>query len=271
MSGNILVTERFYDFLFRVDPTNGFRTVLSNFNDPASGPLGRALEDVTVNEAGQIFVVDSQAGGSILVQGAVFEVDGETGQRRIASNFGDGTEGPEGFKPSAITVALPVSPTPEEMQLIDTVLLAKVEVELGKGAMVFSGNVITNSNMLEAKVSAKKGSTVHGFEFSGNVVLIDKGATIGGDVVWNQRIRNKGQIQGEETRSPEFPIFQGLPRLHRAVTGDTTIVIKKKGFLSLPAGRYKNIIVEKEALLTLQGRCLRSRKLHGQQKGRCCL
>lgn len=252
-SGDIIVTERFNRQLMRVDPDTGFREVVSDFNDLAQGPKGRVLEGVTINQEGRIFVVDSQAGGELLVNGAVFEVFPD-GTREIVSNFGDNTEGPEGFKPTAITVAKPISPTPEDAMLVDTVLLAEENVEIGKGALVTSGNVLTNMDKLEAKVTLnKKARTAQGFQFWGNVVVIGKGATVGGDVLWNQRINNQGQILGDEIRSPDFPIFDALLPIRRAVTGDANILITKNGFLSLPPGRFKSITVLKKALLIFEG------------------
>lgn len=75
--------------LFLVDPKTGQRTVLSDFGNPAQGSLGAAPASVAVGSAGRLFVTDIFAGGPAL-GGALFEVDPDTGNRTLLSNFGQG-------------------------------------------------------------------------------------------------------------------------------------------------------------------------------------
>jgi hypothetical protein len=66
-SGQILVADEtggtgLLGALFRVDPTTGARTLLSDFGAGAQGPLGVNPTGVTVEASGQILVVDPSTG-----------------------------------------------------------------------------------------------------------------------------------------------------------------------------------------------------------------
>lgn len=100
--GSLLVTDPFVGSsglgaLFAVDPASGVRILLSDFGDPAQGPVGSFPIGVAVGAAGPALVVDSQAG-------ALFAVDLGTGQRSVLSDFGDPGQGPLGQTP--VRVAL---------------------------------------------------------------------------------------------------------------------------------------------------------------------
>ncbi len=72
--------------LFRVDPTTGARTLLSDFGvgaNPGQTPFGVAVEP-----GGSILVIDPTAGTGL--QGALFRVDPTTGARTLLSDFGVG-------------------------------------------------------------------------------------------------------------------------------------------------------------------------------------
>lgn len=75
--------------LFLVNPMTGQRTVLSDFGNPAQGPLGFSPISVALGAGGQIFVNDLFGGGSGF-EGALFEVDPNTGNRALVSDFGQG-------------------------------------------------------------------------------------------------------------------------------------------------------------------------------------
>ncbi|MFH0340715.1 MAG: hypothetical protein ACHBNF_01020, partial [Chromatiales bacterium] len=80
--------------LFRVNPANGSRTVVSDFGNSAQGPLGRQPYGVALDSSGNILVVDLGAGtGS---DGALFRVNPATGNRTLVSDFGDTNQGPLG-------------------------------------------------------------------------------------------------------------------------------------------------------------------------------
>ncbi|MFL9913722.1 NHL repeat-containing protein [Paraburkholderia sp. RL17-337-BIB-A] len=80
--GDILVVDTGANKLFRVDPVTGVRSVISDFSNPAQGPLGQqALTGVAIGR-GQIFVTDLFTG--------IFGVDPRTGNRALLSNFNQG-------------------------------------------------------------------------------------------------------------------------------------------------------------------------------------
>jgi hypothetical protein len=80
--GEILITDPFTagsngrGALFRVNPSTGVRTIISDFGNPSQGPLGRPA-GLTVDDSGDILV-----GGA-----AVFRVKPFTGIRAIISGF----------------------------------------------------------------------------------------------------------------------------------------------------------------------------------------
>jgi hypothetical protein len=80
-SGDILVIDRNADIngrsefrgaLFRVDPATGERTVVSDFGDPDRGPLGENPSGVAIGRAGNILVIDPDAGTA--GKGALFRL-----------------------------------------------------------------------------------------------------------------------------------------------------------------------------------------------------
>ena len=76
--------------LFLVDPTTADHTIISDFGNPAQGPLSvlASVRAVAVGQTGQIFVADLFSGTS--QNGALFEVDPTTGNRTLVSDFGEG-------------------------------------------------------------------------------------------------------------------------------------------------------------------------------------
>jgi hypothetical protein len=104
-SGDILVADP--DFggdggLFRVDPTSGMRTLLSDFTDGTQGPDGENPEDVTLDAAGSILITDQFAG--VGNKGVLFRVDPATGNRITLSAFGDAAQGPTGQDVEGVAV-----------------------------------------------------------------------------------------------------------------------------------------------------------------------
>ncbi len=106
-SGAILVTdvsagtdER--GVLFRVNPTTGIRTILSDFGDASQGPLGLAQWDVAIGKFGTILVIDVAVGTD--ERGALFRVNPTSGARTILSDFGDASQGSLGKDPVSVTL-----------------------------------------------------------------------------------------------------------------------------------------------------------------------
>ncbi len=115
LSGSILVTAKgvgspnaggtaFRDALLRVNPVSGQRTVLSDFGNPAQGPLGGQCSfGIAIEASGAILVTDcNNLSGSS--GGLLFRIDPETGQRTVLSDFGDPAQGGLARFPSGVTV-----------------------------------------------------------------------------------------------------------------------------------------------------------------------
>ncbi|MCI0433935.1 MAG: hypothetical protein L0271_09825, partial [Gemmatimonadetes bacterium] len=79
--------------LFAVNQGTGNRTVLSDFSDPAQGVVAYLLHGVAIDPAGNIWAMSGNLTNS-RVGGALFRVDGATGQRQLISDFGDAAQGP---------------------------------------------------------------------------------------------------------------------------------------------------------------------------------
>jgi hypothetical protein len=97
--------------LFHVDPVSGARTLLSDFGDPAQGPLGSDPMDVAVEAAGTILVIDRFGGTIVPTIGssplpALFRVDPVSGARTLLSDFGNAGQGPLGADSQHIAVEL---------------------------------------------------------------------------------------------------------------------------------------------------------------------
>ena len=88
--------------LFRVHPTTGKRTVVSDFGQSAQGPLGGDPIGVAVETSGNILVTDEDAGTGNA--GALFRVNPATGHRTLLSDFGNSAQGPLGSDPIGVAV-----------------------------------------------------------------------------------------------------------------------------------------------------------------------
>ena len=88
--------------LFRVNATNGTRTILQNFGASSQGPLGFDPIGVAVETAGTILVIDVSAGTSS--RGALFRVNPSTGTRTLLSNLGSNAQGPLGMNPYGVAI-----------------------------------------------------------------------------------------------------------------------------------------------------------------------
>ncbi|HST24961.1 MAG TPA: hypothetical protein VLJ76_03135 [Gaiellaceae bacterium] len=89
--------------LFRV-AQNGQRTLVSDFGNPAQGPLGDDPVGLVLDADGSFLVIDQFAGACGC--GELFRVDATTGQRTLLSDFGNAAQGPTGGRnPSAVAIA----------------------------------------------------------------------------------------------------------------------------------------------------------------------
>ena len=95
--------------LFAVNPSNGHRSILSDFGNPKQGlPLGvtpRSLVafDGVFGQDTAIYVLDSNAGTN--GHGLLTKVDPKTGHRTVLSDFGNSAQGQLGNNPASIAIA----------------------------------------------------------------------------------------------------------------------------------------------------------------------
>jgi DNA-binding beta-propeller fold protein YncE len=116
--GTILVTTTFKvdgigtsfnGMLFRVDPSDGTRTILSAFGDPAQGPVGFSPSGVAIEPSGSILVA-AQHVGTFDSPGGIFRIDPVTGERTLLSDFGNASQGPLGVNPTGVAIIVAPSP-----------------------------------------------------------------------------------------------------------------------------------------------------------------
>jgi Ca2+-binding RTX toxin-like protein len=88
--------------LFRIDPITGSRSIVSDFTDPAQGPLGVQVERIALETSGNLLVTDLSGGTSAL--GALYRVDPKTGKRTLLSDFGDTSQGSLGNGPEHLLI-----------------------------------------------------------------------------------------------------------------------------------------------------------------------
>ena len=112
-NGNLLVTDRGSGgggngaALWEIT-TAGVKTKISDFNNPSQGPTGTSPEGVALDDSGNIYVADAEAGSQCNLPdatdycGALFLVNPANGQRTLVSDFGDSNEGPLGNDPSGL-------------------------------------------------------------------------------------------------------------------------------------------------------------------------
>ena len=100
-SGDIYVVDGSQARVLRVS-ADGSRSIVSDFNDAASGPVGRSPVGMAVDGNGNLVVIDSTAGTSN--SGALFVVSPVSGDRELASDFGDANQGELGLTPFDIVL-----------------------------------------------------------------------------------------------------------------------------------------------------------------------
>jgi hypothetical protein len=88
--------------LFKVNPSTGTRTLVSDFGDAGQGPLGIEPFGLAIDGAGNVLVVDGSAGTNSA--GGLFRVNPSTGARTLVSDFGDAAQGPRGSDPVGLAI-----------------------------------------------------------------------------------------------------------------------------------------------------------------------
>ena len=155
--------------LFRVDPISGKRSLVSDFGDPAQGPLGDDPRDLAPEAAGTVLVIDLNAGTGGF--GALFRVDPASGDRSLVSDFGNRAQGPLGAAPVGLV-----------LEAGGTVLVIDIDSGTGFNGVLFRVDAITGNRSLASDfgnatqgplVAAPRGLAL---ESSGTVLVIDEDA-----------------------------------------------------------------------------------------------
>jgi hypothetical protein len=114
--GSILVLDQLAGsegrgYLFAVNQANGYRTVVSDFADPAQGVLGVDPSGMTRIPAGLLGGNDrwliTDANGGTDGRGALYEVDLTSGARTLVSDLGNPQQGPRGLYPEDVLYISP--------------------------------------------------------------------------------------------------------------------------------------------------------------------
>ncbi|MEM7009753.1 MAG: hypothetical protein AAF462_11530, partial [Thermodesulfobacteriota bacterium] len=79
--------------VFHVDLTSGNRTLISNFNNPAQGPIGINPFGITMGSSGNLLVTDEDITQGPTINGSLLEVDVVSGFRTVISDFENPAQG----------------------------------------------------------------------------------------------------------------------------------------------------------------------------------
>jgi hypothetical protein len=124
------------------------------------------------------------------------------------------------------------------------VIFTEQSINLEENTTVSSGDVGTNGTL-----SFDKNGIANGDIFA-DKIEIAKGTTINGNANYN-KLSNKGEILGTKTKPVSLPIAN-LPAVQSFTIGTEDKTFSGNAN-TLPAGNYKNIILQKDATLTLSG------------------
>jgi len=124
------------------------------------------------------------------------------------------------------------------------VIFAEQDVSFEENVAISSGDIGTNGTL-----SFDKNGTANGNLFADKITLA-KGTTINGNANYN-KLTNKGEILGTKTTSVSLPIAN-LPTVQPFSVGTEDKTFSGNAN-TLPAGNYKNIILQKDSTLTLSG------------------
>jgi uncharacterized repeat protein (TIGR01451 family) len=86
--------------LYRVDQTTGNRDLVSDFANITQGPRGGNAQEVTIDPAGRIVVMNRDRGTQ--GRGFLVMINPDNGDRLLFSDFGNSAQGPLGIDPSGV-------------------------------------------------------------------------------------------------------------------------------------------------------------------------
>ena len=155
--------------LFKVDPTHGVRTKVSDFGVAAQGTRGSLPRAVAVDAPGNILVIDPAAGTNST--GRLFGVDASTGIREEISDFNAISQGTRGSTPWGMALR-----TSGDILVID-----KDAGPGGRGALFIvdpstGHRVVLNSFSSSAQGALGVEPVGVALENAGNILVVDRAA-----------------------------------------------------------------------------------------------
>jgi len=126
------------------------------------------------------------------------------------------------------------------------ILFAQEEIKLEQGVQISSGDLGSNG-----KIDIEKESIINGNLFA-NEITLDKNTVIDGNVSYNKlQIKKESQILGTQTKPVSLPIAN-LPEIPEFSVGTQDFKFEGQNN-TLPAGNYRDLVIEKNSKLTLTG------------------
>ncbi len=140
----------------------------------------------------------------------------------------------------------------------NAVLLARNSIQVDNTVTVVSGDLIVNDATVgpvlgELALSLDRAvTTPTGYKIAGTSIDLDSGAAAGGDAYYNT-LTNQGTIAGTQFSPLALPVFAGFPPALVRSPGSSNVTVANNGQLTLDAGAYGNLTINKGATLRLSG------------------
>ena len=144
--------------------------------------------------------------------------------------------------------------------LEDAVLLATNSAQLNAQAQIVSGDVVVNDVATTTSVAGSghelridnKASTPADYAVKADSILLNRRATVGGDLYCNN-LDLFGGGPSTSCAALGLPVFDQLPAFNAATPGTTDVVVAEDGFVALPEGAYGDVTVLDGGTLVLGG------------------
>lgn len=138
------------NLLFQVDPSNGNRTIISDYSNNAQGPSGTNPGGLAIDGSGNILANEREI-EDMIGDSALLRIDPATGIRTILSDFTDSNQGPAGNN-----------------------FLNGVTLENNGNILVVDGNGITNGTLFRVDPTTGDRTVVSDFQDSNQGTLGDE-------------------------------------------------------------------------------------------------
>jgi len=126
------------------------------------------------------------------------------------------------------------------------VLFAQEEIKIEQGVQISSGDLGSNK-----EINIEKDAIINGNLFA-HEITIDKNATVNGNASFNKlKLHKDSQILGTQTKPIQLPIAN-LPEIPEFTIGIQDFRFEGQNN-ALSSGNYRDIILEKDSRLTLEG------------------